>query len=410
MTNTPTAIFNPLEEGFVDWPYEQYAALRREDPIHYSDLLMGWVLTRYEDVSRVLREADISSDIENANPTPMVLAERKRRDDSPLGGRTLVLLDDPDHRRLRNLLAAPFRFREIEKLREQIAKRVNGTLDKISQQGPTTTFDLVADFSYPLPVEIFCEMLGIPDEDHPQFRYWTNCVARSLDPLITADERDECEAGIESMYRYLEAQAEEKRSNPTDDLMSSLVLAEEDGVRLTHEELMAQLLTLYVAGHEPTAGLVGNGMLAMLQSGEQWRLLTSQPDLLKHAVNELLRFDGPNQFVRRIALADLDFEHGRINKGDVIYASPASANRDEDQWGPTAANLDITRADSANHLQFGAGIHTCLGVHLAKLQAEIFIGALIERCPVLELAGEHKFSTRMVIRGLASLPVRATFQ
>jgi cytochrome P450 len=213
------------------------------------------------------------------------------------------------------------------------------------------------------------------------------------------------------MYAFLEELVGAKRGHDDGDLLSTLVHAEEDGETLTHEELLAQIMTLYVAGHEPTAGLVGNGMRALLDAPDQWAALRADRSLLRNAVAELLRFDGPNQFVRRIATSDMTFETpsgpATIPAGAVMYLSPASANRDEDYWGPTVDEVDIAREDASTHLQFGAGIHACLGSHLARLQAEEMFTAVLDRFADIEPAGEPEWNTRMVIRGLNRLPVRA---
>jgi cytochrome P450 len=406
------ATFDPLEDGFVAWPYDQYRRLRAEDPVHRSELLHGWVVTRYADVNAILRDPSVSAVIDNAEPTPATVAEIERRDGAVRGGRTLVLLDDPDHARLRKLIAQPFRPREVERLGRLVRDRVAARVDALVAQhgrGAPVELDLIADFAYPLPVEIFCEMLGIPEEDHPVFRYWVNCIARNLDPVMDAAERAELTAATDAMYGYLEELVAAKRGRDDGDVLSGLIHAEADG--LTHEELLAQIMTLYVAGHEPTAGLVGNGMLALLGFPDQWARLRADRSLLRNAVAELLRYDGPNQFVRRIATRDMTFATPTgpvtVPARSVIYASPGSANRDEAHWGASVDEVDIAREDAAGHLQFGAGIHACLGSHLARLQAEEMFTAILDRFEDVELAGEPVWSTRMVIRGLNRLPVRA---
>jgi cytochrome P450 len=199
--------------------------------------------------------------------------------------------------------------------------------------------------------------------------------------------------------------AEEKRATPGDDLLSNLVHAEDDGARLTHDELMAQLVTLYMAGHEPVASLLGSGTLALLHAPDQLHQLRSDPELLRNGVSELLRYDGPNQFVRRILTRPTVVGETELPAGEVIYASPASANRDPRRWGETAEQVRVDRPDAGQHLQFGAGVHACLGSHLARLQAEIAFAAIFERLDDLELAGEPEWGNRMFIRGLNSLPV-----
>ena len=410
------AMFDPLAKGFVEWPYDQYRRLREEDPIHRSDLLHGYCVTRYADVNAILRDASVSSEIDKATPTPLTVDEIRRREESALGGRTLVLLDDPDHAQLRKLVMKPFRPREVDSLHALVEERVRVRVDQlVAERGRgVVELDLIEDFAYPLPVEIFCQMLGIPEEDHPIFRFWVNCIARSLDPVMGADERRALMGHMDEMHQFIEALVADKRGRDDDDILSELIHAEEDGQSLTHEELMAQIMTLYVAGHEPTAGLVGNGMLALLGQPDQWALLKSDRSHLRNAISELLRYDGPNQFVRRIATRDMDFDTpdgtATIPAGSVIYASPASANRDALRWGGTVDRVDITRADAGQHLQFGGGVHACLGSHLARLQAEVMFTAILDRFEGIELSGEPVWSTRMVIRGLNQLPVRATFR
>jgi cytochrome P450 len=264
--------------------------------------------------------------------------------------------------------------------------------------------DVIADFAYPLPVAVFCELLGLPDEDTPRVREWIRAVARMLDPVLDDDEYDRCNQLMNELYGYLEGQVEAKRRAPADDVLTQLVHAEDDGDTLTRDELVAQLVTLYVAGHEPTTALVGNGLLALLRQPEQLELLRARPDLLPNAVHELLRYDGPNQFVRRIAVAPITFGTVRIAPGDVIYVGIGAANRDPDRWtDPDRVRVD--RADAARHLQFGAGIHMCLGSHLARLQAEVMLGAIVHRLDDVALAGEPVWSDRMVLRGLRHLPI-----
>jgi cytochrome P450 len=253
-------------------------------------------------------------------------------------------------------------------------------------------------------VAIFNEMLGLPDEDAPRVRQWIAAVARLLDPVIDDDEHARCQALMDEMYDYLDEQIEAKRRQPAGDVLTALVQAEEDGDRLARDELVSQVVTLYVAGHEPTMSLIGNGLLALLRQPEQLALVRERPALLPNAVNELLRFDGPNQFVRRIAVRPLVIGGREIGPGDVLYAGVAAANRDRARW-PDPDRVRVDRPDAAHHVQFGSGIHMCLGAHLARLQAEVGLGALLFGLDDVALAGEPRWSERMVIRGLQSLPI-----
>ena len=409
-TTTGPIRFDPFDPAFTTSPYEQYARLRDEDPVHWSELLWGWVITRYDDVATVLREPTMSSDVARATPTPITELELQALADHVRAARTIVHLDDPDHGRVRRLMAEPFRVREVDRLRTLIDERVAAAADRLAAQQRDShvgRIDLVADFAYPLPVEIFSSWLGVPEEDAPQFRTWTSWVARSRDPL-PAEERAEFFAALDAMYDHLDAQVALRRQHPRGDLLTHLVTAEIDGQRLAHDELMAQLITLYMAGHEPTAGLVGNGVLALLRHPDQLRRLRDEPTLLRGAVSELLRYDGPNQFVRRITTQPMVPPDTEIPAGAVLYVGLAAANRDPRRWGDTADAVVVDRPDAADHLQFGSGAHACLGAHLARLQAERMLDTVLTRIPHLALDGEPVWSNRMFIRGLQSLPVSGT--
>ncbi|MEY2451008.1 MAG: hypothetical protein QOD92_582 [Acidimicrobiaceae bacterium] len=394
--------FDPFEAGYVESPYPQYARLRADEPVHWSDLLEGWVLTRYDDVAHVLREPTISVELDNATPTSFVEAERMRMADTGRKSDTLVLRDDPDHARLRRLMQQPFGIRAIDALRDMVRLRVDEAIDEVVDRGE---MDVITDFAYPLPVAIFCEMLGIPLEASPRFRDWTSAVARNLDPVISEEERLGCLRQLGDMERYLEEQIEEKRRRPADDIMTELVQAEEAGDRLSRDELVAQLVTLYVAGHEPTTALIGTGLRALIEYPEQLERLEAEPSLWPNAVNEFLRWDGPNQFVRRIATEPIERGGRTIEPGHIIYCCVGAANRDPARWGDDVDVVRVDRSDAAHHLQFGMGVHSCLGAHLARLQAELALRALTTKLDSIALAGSPVWSERMVLRGLQHLPI-----
>jgi len=409
MTSPPADVaFDPFEPGFASWPYEQYRRLRDADPVHRSELLCGWLITRYDDVASVLRDRSMSSDLNQAKPSLVVdmLRARARRHE---GANTVVLLDDPEHARIRRLIQAPFTVRNVERIRASIVERVDAALDAVA---PTGSMELIGDLAYPLPVAVFCAMLGIPDEAGPQFGAWTAAVARSLDLVISEEDYDECLRQITGMEAYLAELVEEKRRRPGDDVLSALIAAEVDGVGLTHDELVAQLVTLYVAGHEPTTALIGNGMAHLLDNPDQLAALQADPSLVPGAVQELLRFDGPNQFVRRIALRPTTFDAPggpvEVDAGDVVYVGIGAANHDPARFGADAGELRIDRPDAGDHVQFGGGVHSCLGSHLARMQAEIALTALLGRLPDIAPGGEVVWSGRMTLRSVSSVPLTWT--
>ncbi len=398
--------FDPFEPGFDAWPYDQYARLREAEPVHWSNILCGWILTRFDDVTRVLRDSTVSSDFDKAKPSPVVDLIRERSSDL-FESHTIVLTDDPEHARLRRLIQGPFTVRNIERLRSSITDRVDASMAALQ---PLGRMELVSDLAYPLPVGVFCDMLGIPDEDDEQFKRWTAAVARTLDLVITDEEYSACIAEIEAMHRYLSDRIDDKRERPGDDVLSALIAAEWEGTKLAHDELVVQLATLYVAGHEPTTALVGNGMAHLLAHPDELAKLQADPSLLQNAVQEMLRLDGPNQFVRRVAIEPMPFAtpNGEvvIEPGEVIYVGVGAANHDPAHFGDDADSLRIERANAAEHVQFGGGAHACLGTHLARMQAEAMLGPLVERLPELELDGPVEWSGRMTLRSVAKVPLK----
>jgi cytochrome P450 len=408
---TTAVRFDPLDPSFTADPYGQYEVLRDEDPVHRSDLLCGWVLTRFDDVASVLRDPTMSSDIRRATPNPLVQLELDGIAAHPRATRTVVHLDDPDHTRVRRLLAGPFRVREIDRLAGLVTARVEAALARLRDLhgAGEIEVDLVGDLAYPLPVEVFSAWLGMPEEAGPRFRHWTSWVARSRDPL-SVEERAELFTALDAMHDYLADQVAARRRHRTDDLLSYLVHVDDGGGPMADDELMSQLITLYMAGHEPTASLVANGTLALLRHPGELARLRDEPGLVRNAVSELLRYDGPNQFIRRITTQPTRLGDTQVPAGEVLYVGLASANRDPRRWGADAGTVVVDRPDAAEHVQFGGGAHACLGAHLARLQAERMLGAVLSRLEGLTLAGEPEWSTRMFIRGLASLPVRCSIR
>jgi cytochrome P450 len=403
---TPTAVaFDPFEPGFEAWPYEQYGRLREQDPVHWSELLCGWIISRYDDVSAILRDRTMSSDLNNASSSAVVdlLRSRTREHD---GAMTVVLLDDPEHARLRKLIQSPFTVRNVDKIRDSIHRRVDAAVGSVESLG---SMELIGELAYPLPVSVFCEMLGIPDEAGPKFHGWTSAVARSLDLVISQEEYEACMVEVREMEEYLGELADLKEQTPGDDILSSMLAAEVDGVGFTRDELIVNLVTLYVAGHEPTTALIGNGMAHLLDRPEQLAALQADPSLVPAAVHELLRFDGPNQFVRRIALEPTTFPGAdgpvEVQPGDVIYVAIGAANHDPRRFGPDADELRLDRPDANAHVQFGGGVHTCLGAHLARMQAEITLTALLSRLPDIAPGGEVTWSGRTTLRSVAAVPI-----
>ena len=403
--------FDPFEAGFAGWPYDQYARLRAVDPVHHSPVMGGWMLTRFDDVNRVLKDPAISTDINHATPTPQTELELERRHNMIAGDfDPLPLLDEPGHTRIRRLMAPAFRKGSVKGLAERIERHVDDLIDAVvAERGPEGEIDLVGDLVYPMPVMVICELMGIPDEDGDHFRRLVQLVALGLDPILDLETRERCLAAGDEMRAYLADQISAKRAEPGDDLTSALVHATDDaGDRLSPEELIAQLQTVYIAGHEPVTATLGNGFLGFLRERSELQRLWDDRGLVPTAVLELLRYDGPNQFVRRVALEDLELSGGSVPAGAVLYACVGAANHDPDEFGADADHLRVDRESAVHHLQLGAGIHACLGTHLARLEIEITLRRVLDRFTDFELARDPQWSQRVVLRSVNDLHLRYT--
>jgi cytochrome P450 len=397
-------IFNPFAPGYSENPYPHYADLRERDPVHRT-LLGPWLLSRYADVVRVLRDPSLSVEERNAVSIavdPEVAAAFEGRDG---GNRAMLNLDPPDHDRLRRLVSKAFTPKMMESLRPDVERLVESALDDAVARG-TGEMDLIADLAFPLPFTVISEMLGMPTERRDEMRAWSHALVKTLDPIMTPEEAWAAADAGEAMNAYVLEVIAAKRSAPADDLLSGLIAAEEDGDVLDEEELLDQVMLLYIAGHETTVNLIGNGTLALLRHRDQLERLRNDPALDQTAVDELLRFDSPVQFSRRIAVTDFELSGQVIEAGSFVLTCLAGANRDPEHWGPTADDLDLGRTNAAQHVSFGSGVHHCLGAALARVEGRAAFAALARRFPDLELIDEDpSFNGRIVLRGLDALPL-----
>jgi cytochrome P450 len=401
-------MLNPFEPGYFDDPYAQYALVREADPVHLSP--MGMVmLFRYDDVHRVLRDPSLSVEERNARPlaTTMdadlqAMFEERRGDDS----HSMLNLDPPDHHRLRRLVSKVFTPRTVEELHPRVQELVDGHLDDVVARG-TGEMDLIADLAFPLPFVVISDMLGIPESrDRNQLREWSGAVVKTFDPILTREETLAAFDAGDNIIAFTNETIEWKRTNPGDDLLTALIAAEDEGDRLSADELVEQVMLLYIAGHETTVNLVGNGTLALLRHRDQLELLQRDPSLDANLPDELLRYDSPVQMSRRITLKPYEVGGRAIEPGTFLMTCLGSANRDAAKWGDTADRVDLHRADTNQHVAFGGGFHSCLGAHLARLEARVAIGTLVRRFPKLELATDTpEWNGRIVLRGLTRLPL-----
>ena len=401
-------MLNPFEPGFFDDPYRQYAAVRDQDPVHQSPI-GAWALFRYEDVLRVLRDPHLSVEERHANlvePEYPPDIQELRASRAERGNHTMLNLDPPDHHRLRRLVSKVFTPRMIEELRGRVQQLVDEHLDAVEARG-TGEMDVIADLAFPLPFIVISEMLGIPDDgDRAQLREWSGAIVKGFDPILTEDELRAIFDASDGFWNRAHEIIAWKRANPGDDLLTGMIAAEDEGDRLTEEELIEQLTLLYIAGHETTANLIGNGTLALLRDRPQLELLQRDPSVDATVADELLRYDSPVQMSRRVTLADFRIDDYVIPAGTMLMTCLGSANRDPAKWGPDADRVDLRRESAREHLSFGGGVHSCLGAHLARVEGQEALTRLVRRFPNLELAtDEPEWNGRIVLRGLTRLPV-----
>lgn len=398
--------YDPRRPEVIANPFPVFAELRRRDPVHWSDVLGGWVLTRYRDVRQVLNDARFSAD--RITPFRDHLQPDARAQVAALLktlGLWAVFNDPPAHTRRRALLNKAFTSRAVMALRPLIERIVAHLISRVAPRGE---MDLIADFAYPLPASVIAGMIGVPLEDLDRFKTWSDEIAAFVgSALATPDKRERGERGAREMSAYFRGIIADHRRRPKDDILSGLLAAEEAGIGLSEDELVASCILLLFAGHETTTNLIGNGMLALLRHPEAVAALRRDPGLAAGAVEEMLRYDGPTQAMTRIAREDVRLGEASplIRTGERVFALLNAANRDPDVFA-NPERFDVARGDS-RHLSFGFGIHFCLGAPLARLEGQIAVRALVERLPDLALGVDQpEWSDSLVLRGVKALPVR----
>ena len=393
--------FNPFNPEFRAHPYPFYDDLRNQEPVHTTPYGMV-VLTRYEDVSTTLKSADFSRDIEKYSTQATTEARQRRREMQRERTKSILNLDPPDHTRLRRIVSKSFTPSAMEKLRGRIEHLVNTALDHAQERG---SIELIDDLAFPVPFQVISDLLNMPTERAEEMREWSQIITNSLEPTATDDELAQSDAALAQLVPYLTSIIEERRRNLGEDMLSSLITAEEAGDKMTTDELMAFLVLLYIAGHETTVNLIGNSTLALLRHPDQ-AALVHQHGLSSQAIDELLRFDGPVQHTVRVPLKTVRYEVNgttiEIEPGTVVMTSLGAANHDPSIFdAPHELRLD--RPNAHRHMAFASGIHYCLGSALAKLETEVAVGTLFQRFPTISIFGTPSWRDRLTIRGVNQL-------
>ncbi|HEY9521973.1 MAG TPA: cytochrome P450 [Thermopolyspora sp.] len=364
-----SALFDPAVRPD---PYGVLRELRETSPSMVVDGVI--VVGNHADCDRVLRVPTVSSDRRKARVASLTSPQRQR---------SFLMLDPPDHTRLRGLVSKAFTPRTVARLAPRIAEIIDGSLAAADPRG----WDVVRDFAYPLPVRVICELFGVPESDHELLTGWSRTLARTLEPPLSATARDDiaaAERAVAEFGGYVRELVERRRAHPGDDLLSRLVEIEEQGDQLTEDELVATAILLLVAGHETTANLIANGVVALLRHPDQLAALRADPARSGQVVEEVLRYDTPVQFTSRVALAPMRVGDVQVGEGDIVMLLLAAANRDPAVF-PDPDRFDTGRT-GGGHLSFAAGPHFCLGAGLARLEAGMALTALARRVeePVLD--------------------------
>jgi pimeloyl-[acyl-carrier protein] synthase len=395
-------LFNPFLAANRRDPYPAYARLREAGGVYRAPLGM-FIASRYDDVAALLRDSRLSADRRQVGPFRLIRwANRDAPDFLNLIDRNLLNLEGSDHASIRGLVNKAFTPRRVAALRPRIEAVVEALLNDVEKRGD---FELVRDLAHPLPVIVIAELLGIPVEDRDKFRGWSQGVAQIVDPLNAEGGLAGAREAAAALAGYFRRMLALRRAEPRDDLLSAMIAAEQDGRVLGEGDLLSLCALLLAAGNETTTNLVANAVLALLRFPDQAERLRIQPALMPAAVEEFLRFDSPVQYTDRVALEDFEFGGQRILRGRPVGLLLAAANHDPAQFA-APHRLDIARADN-RHLAFGGGPHFCLGAPLARLEAEVAIGALLRRFP--KLAGDPNavaYRRSVLLRGPLAVPLR----
>ncbi|HEX4747165.1 MAG TPA: cytochrome P450 [Gaiellaceae bacterium] len=387
--------------------HETYARMRAESPVHLQPGLDGetpiWFVTRYDDVVALLTDNE-SFVLDPALVfTPEELAAREAEGFVPdeRVNENLLAKDGDDHRRLRRLVTKAFTPRMVEGLRPRIQEIADELVDRVEAAG---RMELVDDFAFPLPITVIAELLGVPAGDQDRFRTWSNTFVL---PPVTPELQELTRRHTDEFVEYLDGLFAARRAEPTDDLISALVRAEDEGDHLSQNELYSMVVLLIVAGHETTVSLITNAVHTLLTHPEELAALRADPSLMANAVEELLRFESPvERTITRWVARDIELGGAPLRRGELVIAVVGSANRDADQFAG-AHLLELRRSDN-RHVGFGRGPHYCLGAPLARLETEIALETLFRRLPGLRLdiaEGDLYWRPIPIFRSLASLPV-----
>jgi cytochrome P450 len=395
--------FNPFLPEHRRDPQTTWRALRAHGRIYRSRAFGTFLCTGYDDVQRILRDPQFSTD-RSGVPAMRFVARLARRepDFGSMVERNLLTIDGADHRRLRGLVSKAFTPRRIERLRPRLEATVDELLQRVAGSGE---MEVVGDLAHPLPVIAIAELLGVPVEDRERFRAWSTELVQLLDPFQGRGGARPMIDATDAIFDYFRPLLAERRASPRDDLLSAMIAAEQDGQRLDEADLLALSSLLLVAGHETTSNLIGSAVLLLLRFPDERKRLQDDLSLLSSAVDECLRFEPPIQLTDRAVVEDCEIAGQPLRRNQMVAAVLAAANRDPEHF-PDPDRFDVGRTDN-HHLAFGQGNHFCLGSQLARLEAEVAVGALLRRFPDFSGSPEPPAWRRsMIVRGPEAVPIQ----
>jgi len=396
--------YRPGEPAFLADPFPMFRRMQDEDPCHWSPRLKAWVLTRYEDVRRVCLDKDMSSDRLRPYFATLPPAEAQRiAEIMKYLSLWMVFRDPPEHTRLRRLTSKVFHVKSMQAMRPRIEALTHWLSECI---GARLQFDFIGDFAGPLPALVIMDMLGVPREELGRVKRLSDDMALFIGSSRMAQEKyDIAEAATREMAQLFRAMIADRRAAPRADLLSELVHLEDGGDRLSDDELVASCILLLFAGHETTTNHLANGLLGLLRFPGERDRLRADPGLAAAAVEELLRYDGPNGAQVRIVQQEHELHGKRLRPGERVFILLNAANRDPRAY-EDPDRVDLAR-NGPPHLAFGFGLHICLGFPLARLEGQIALPAVLARWPGLELTGARlEWLNSMVFRGMKAMPVK----
>ena len=400
MVDSAPSLVRLLEPEVLANPYPLFEALRTKATVYWDPFLHAWVVTRYQDVVTVLH--DFSAD---RTPTPEYLAKLGLGDLAPIAQvmvKQMLFLDPPTHTRIRSLASYAFTPQRVEILRGHIRDVVKRLIDEVAPRG---RMDVIADLAEPLPYVITAEMLGVPVDDAPQLKIWSQDFAEMLGNFQhNPDHFPRARRSVEEMTKYFESAIREIKKHPREGLIQSFLTAEIDGDRFTEEEIIANTIVTMVGGQETTTNLIGNGVLTLLRNPQELKRLKADLTLIPSAVEEMLRYEPPSQHTARLAPYDLELGGQKIRKRQATIAVMAAGNRDPQRF-PEPDRFDITRKDN-RHLSFGWAAHFCFGAALARIEGQVCFEEMVRRLPDWSLDEDRLvWRTNLGLRGLRSLHI-----